>query len=114
MQLGITLGQRISQAERLPKKGNQEYMEKVAKIRQALIGFADAQLTSWRIVPYNDTFITAFPDQGTLVTLSDDLVKMYASYIKGKSNRNEVLRDEAELFAKILEEDARINEESQE
>lgn len=103
--LGITIGDRIKQAEKLPTNGSIEYMTKIKKLRNVLVGFADAQMVNWRIIPYENTFITALPDTGTQITLDDALVSIYAEFINEQSSRENIHIDEADLYSKIIEAD---------
>lgn len=100
--INITIGERIAQAERLPKQGTVEYMNKIASIKKILVGFANAQMINWRIIPYNDTFLTALPDTATTITLDDDMIKTYASFIRTRSDAYAIMADEAEFCQKIL------------
>lgn len=106
--IGITIGERIAQAERLPKQGTVEYMNKIASIKKVLVGFANAQMISYRIIPYNNTFLTALPDTATTITLDDDMIKAYASFIRTRSDAYTIMEDEAEFCQKILDAEQEI------
>lgn len=106
--IGITIGERIAQAERLPKQGTVEYMSKIASIKKILVGFANAQMINWRIIPYNDTFLTALPYTATTITLDDDMIKAYASFIRTRSDAYAIMEDEAEFCQKILDAEQEI------
>lgn len=106
--LNITLGNRIKLAERLPKFGTIEYMYGINSIKQTLVGFGNTQMINWRIIPYGDTLITALPDTGTTITLSDEQIKVFAQYINERNMQGSVEVDEAELFKQILEAEAEL------
>lgn len=106
--LNITIGNRIKLAERLPKFGTIEYMYGIKSIKQTLVGFGSTQLINWRIIPYGDTLITALPDTGTTITLSDEQIKVFAQYINERNMQGSVEVDEAELFKQILDAEAVI------
>ena len=103
LKLGITIGERIKQAEKLPKRGSIEYMAKVKSLKNILIGFANAHMINWRIIEYNGTFITALPDTTTSITLDDDMIKIFAEIIKERSLCNDIDIDEADMYQKVLD-----------
>lgn len=103
LKLGITIGDRIKQAEKLPNRGSIEYMAKVKSLKNILVGFADAQMINWRIIKYNGTFITALPDTTTSITLNDDMIKIFAEIIKERSMCNDIDIDEADMYQKVLD-----------
>lgn len=109
--LGLTLGERIKLSENLPKKGTIEFISKIKEIKNILVGFANAQLINWRIVPSNGTYITALPDTLTSITLEPEQIKTYASYIREKSVMDGINIDEAEIYKKIIEEAEKIEKE---
>ena len=104
MTLGMTLGQRIALAEKLPTRGTLAEMTAVANIKKVLVGFAAAQLISYRIVEYNDTFITALPSTATTVTLADELVIAFAKIIQRWSDLSQIGADFATIYQSILDE----------
>lgn len=114
MQISITVGNRIAQAERLPKQGTFQEMSSYSKIKKVLIGWPSAHLTSFRIVEVNGKMYSAVPDTMTEITLSDELVLAYADYINNRSEMGMVTQDEADLFEKILTEAANIQAASEE
>lgn len=113
MQIGMTLGERITQAERLPQNGNLDKMVAVKRIKNILVGFASAQQTNWRLVSHNGSWICAIPDTSTSVTLPDELVLAYAEIIEDRSKMGFVQQDEAIIFEAIMKEAERIKEEAQ-
>lgn len=113
MQIGITLGQRIRQAEKLPTYGNLETMKIVAQIKNKLVGFASSQLDGWRIVAVGATFVTGKPNEGTSITLEDEQVKAWGKLIRERSRRGEIEIDEVNLLSQIVNESDRIEAEEQ-
>lgn len=101
--LGITIGDRIKFAERLPEYGSLEYIKKIRSIKNKLIGFANAQLISYRIISYNGKLMTANPNTSTTITLDDNDIKAYATYIQRKNVYNGIEIDEADFYQKILD-----------
>lgn len=112
MKLSMTIAERIAQAERIQKQGSYEEMVQYASLKDVLVGFADAQKTAYRIVEVGGRLCSGVPETITSVTLEDDLVKAFAKCIRRKSQLGQVQQDEAKLFKLILEEDARLEEET--
>lgn len=112
MNLGITLGARISEAERLPRIGKLEDVYTYNRLRNKLVGFGEQQMIDWRIVPVQNTFVTAKPTTPTSVVLEDDLVIEFAKLIRKRSEEGTIASSEADLYKQICDEADRIIEES--
>ena len=112
MDISITLGNRIKEAERLPMVGNLEDMSIYNKLRQKFVGFGEQQMIDWRIVAVEKTFVTALPNTTTRVTLDDDLVVEWAKMIRRRSQAGLIAADEANLYKQICDEADRIIEEA--
>ena len=110
MQISMSLGERIKFAERLPKNGNLAIMAQVKGIRQKLVGFTAAQKTQYLIVEDASGFHTESPDQRIMVTLTDDMVKVYADIIRSRSAAGTIDEDEATIFEAIVAEAERLVE----
>lgn len=108
MQISMSLGERIKFAERLPKNGSLNIMAQVKGIRQKLVGFTAAQKTQYLIVEDATGFHTENPDQRIMVTLTDDMVKVYADIIRSRSAAGTIDEDEATIFGTIVAEAERI------
>lgn len=112
MEIGITLGERIRQAEQLPRTGTLDDMVAITQIRKKLVGFGEQQMINWRIVPVGDTFITAIPNTGTSVILGNDLVIAWAKIIRALSAKCVIDARDADLYKKICDEADRIIEDA--
>lgn len=110
MQIPMSLGERIKFAERLPKNGNLAIMAQVKGIRNKLVGFTAAQKTQYLIVEDSTGFHTENPDQRLMVTLTDDMVKVYADIIRSRSAAGTIDEDEATIFEAIVAEAERLAE----
>ena len=108
MQISMSLGERIKFAERLPKNGTLQIMNQVKGIRQKLVGFTQAQKTQYLIVEDSTGFHTENPDTRVAVTLTDDMVRVYADIIRNRSAAGTVDEDEAIKFQEIIDEDERL------
>ena len=106
----MSLGERIKFAERLPKNGNLAIMAQVKGIRQKLVGFTAAQKTQYLIVEDATGFHTESPDQRIMVTLTDDMIKVYADIIRSRSAAGTIDEDEATIFEAIVAEAERLAE----
>lgn len=102
MQLQVKVGERIMLAEKLPVAGELNVMDKVKDIRQVLVGWGSGQMTTWNIVPVDNTFVTGVPERSAPVTLDDeDAIIVWADIIRSLSARGLVTMAEAE---RIIEE----------
>ena len=108
MMISMSLGERIKFAERLPKNGTLQIMNQVKGIRQKLVGFTQAQKTQYLIVEDSTGFHTENPDTRVAVTLTDDMVRVYADIIRNRSAAGTVDEDEAIKFQEIIDEDERL------
>lgn len=112
MQVAMTIGERIQQAEKLPRYGSLNEMCDAENIRKKLVGFAGNQLTSYRIVYDGERILSGVPDTPTNVTLEDDLIVGWAKIIKKRNIEGSVERSEAELYRLVCQEAERIESES--
>lgn len=103
MQIAMTLQDRITQAEKLPKSGELGTMGQVRRIRRALVGFTAGQMQQWTIVAVGDTFVTGNPTTRVMVTLDDDMIRAWAGLIDHWSRMGEVGIDESELYESVKE-----------
>jgi hypothetical protein len=110
MQIPMTLGERIKFAERLPKNGTLHIMNQVKGIRQKLVGFTAQQKTQYLIVEDATGFHTENPDTRIAVTLTDDMIKVYADIIRSRSAAGTIDEDEAIIFETIVAEADRLAE----
>ena len=104
MTIAMTLQERILLAERLPRNGALEKMAVVKGIRQKLVGFTTQQMHDYDIVQTGGTFVTGFPDQRINVSLTDDMVRVYASIIRDMSQSGSISEAEATLYQSIVDE----------
>lgn len=104
----MSLGERIKFAERLPKNGTLHIMNQVKGIRQKLVGFTAQQKTQYLIVEDATGFHTENPATRVAVTLTDDMVRVYADIIRNRSAAGTVDEDEAIKFQEIIDEDERL------
>lgn len=112
MQLQVKVGERIMLAEKLPVAGELNVMDKVKDIRQVLVGWGSGQMTTWNIVPVDNTFVTGVPERSAPVTLDDeDAIIVWADIIRSLSARGLVTMAEAEIYTQIVQEAERIIEE---
>lgn len=112
MQLSITIGERIRQAEKLPFYGALDEMVDAENIRKKLVGFAGSQLNSYRIVYDGARILSGVPDTTTNVTMEDELIVGWAKLIKKHDLDGSIERGEAELYKLICQEAERIESES--
>lgn len=112
MNISITLGARISEAERLPRIGTLEDVYTYNRLRNKLVGFGEQQMINWRIVPVQNTFVTAMPTSPTAVVLEDDLVLEFAKLIRKRSEEGTIASSEADLYKQICDEADRIIDEA--
>lgn len=110
MQIPMTLGERIKFAERLPKNGTLHIMNQVKGIRQKLVGFTAQQKTQYLIVEDATGFHTENPDTRIAVTLTDDMIEVYADIIRSRSAAGTIDEDEAIIFETIVAEADRLAE----
>ena len=99
----MTLSERIMLAERLPRNGALEKMAVVKGIRQKLVGFTTQQMHDYDIVQTGSTFVTGFPDQRINVTLTDEMVRVYAQIIRDMSLAGVISEAEASLYKEITD-----------
>lgn len=103
MQIAMTLAERISLAEKLPQYGTLQRMKQVKRIRQALVGFTDAQKQQNIIVAVGNTFVTGNPTTRIMVTLDSDMLDEMSAMIDEWSAAGQVNESEAELFTTLKE-----------
>lgn len=103
MTIAMTLSERIMLAERLPRNGALEKMAVVKGIRQKLVGFTTQQMHDYDIVQTGSTFVTGFPDQRINVTLTDEMVRVYAQIIRDMSLAGVISEAEASLYKEITD-----------
>ena len=103
MTTAMTLSERIMLAERLPRNGALEKMAVVKGIRQKLVGFTTQQMHDYDIVQTGSTFVTGFPDQRINVTLTDEMVRVYAQIIRDMSLAGVISEAEASLYKEITD-----------
>ncbi len=112
MQIAMTIGERIRQVEKLPRYGSLNEMYDAENIRKKLVGFAGAQLTSYRIVYDGERILSGVPDTPTNVTFEDDLIVGWAKIIRKHDIEGSVEQREAELYRLVCQEAERIESES--
>ena len=108
--INLTIGERIAFSERIPKRGNLDEMKRYSSLKHALVGFGEAQMKTYRIVPYNGTLITASASTATSVELSDEQVLAYAALIREMSTNDDILLEEADKFSAIMTAAAQLEE----
>lgn len=113
MTINITLGDRIAFAERLPQNGNLKMMADVKRIKNILVGFADAQQANWRLVQHNGSWVCGLPNTNTSITLPDNLVLSYADIIEERSKMEFISQDEAQVFEAITKEAERLRSQAE-
>lgn len=111
MKASLTIQARINQSEILPKQGSVEEMVAFSKLKKVLVGFATAQLTSYRIVEVNGKLYTGTPDQITTIEITDDVVLVYAKYLKRISEYGQIHIEEADFCQAIIDEAERLQPE---
>lgn len=99
----MTLSERIMLAERLPRNGALEKMAVVKGIRQKLVGFTTQQMHDYDIVQTGGTFVTGYPDTRINVTLTDEMVRVYAQIIRDMSLAGVISEAEASLYKEITD-----------
>lgn len=80
MQISMTIGERICQAEKLPLYGSLNEMIDADNIRKKLVGFAREQLTSCRIVYDGARILSGVPD--TLTNVTAKRLNYISSYVR--------------------------------
>ena len=115
MRIGITIGDRIRLAYQLPTTGSLERMEFTRRMRTALIGFNSQQMTSYGISTDETTgqLVTTMPDTGTQITIADDLVLIYAEFIREKSILGQIDLRDSEIYASVVAEADRLRAEAE-
>lgn len=109
MQIGMTIQQRIEQAESLPRSGTLQEMVMFQSIRHSLVGcFSEQQLINYRIVEYEGKLVTNCPDTRVVVTLSDEQVIAYAEYINKRSSEGMIRMEDSAIYATIVAEADRL------
>lgn len=102
MQIAMTLAERIRLAEKLPQYGTLQRMKQVKRIRQALVGFTDAQKTQYIIVAVGNTFVTGNPTTRIMVTLDDDMLTTFAAIITEWSAAGTIEESDADICDTII------------
>lgn len=112
MQIGMTIQQRIEQAEALPRSGTLQEMVMFQGIRHSLVGcFSEQQLINYRIVEYEGRLITNCPSTRVAVTLSDEQVLAYADFINKRSQDGMIRMEDSAIYATIVAEAERVESE---
>lgn len=109
MQIGMTIQQRIEQAEALPQSGTLQEMVMFQSIRHALVGcFSEQQMINYRIVEFEGRLITNCPNTRVAVTLSDEQVIAYADFIRERSRDGMIRMEDSAIYATIVAEADRL------
>ncbi len=101
-ELTITIGERIRQSEKLPIRGTVEEMLIVKSIKNALVGFAEAQKDAYRIVENGASIISGKPGTSTIVRLTEEQVVAWAKFIRTRSSENKIDMEEADVLQAVL------------
>ena len=110
----MTIQARINQSGILATQGSLEEMVVFSKLKKILVGFPAAQLTAYRIVEYNGKLITGAPDTITSVEIPDDVVIVYAKYLKRISEYGQIMIEQADFCQAIIDEAERLQPEPDE
>lgn len=115
MQIGMTIQQRIEQAEALPRSGTLQEMVMFQGIRHSLVGcFTEQQMINYRIVEHEGRLITNCPDTRVAVTLSDEQVLAYADFIRERSRDGMIRMEDSAIYATIVAEADRLQASTEE
>jgi len=112
MQISMSLQERIIQAEKLPRNGSLDRMVQVKRIKQALVGFTDAQKSQYIIVEYGNTFVTSNGTTWIMVTLDNEMILTWADIINERSINGEIDMSECDIYQTIVEAANSIRNES--